>query len=162
MLAIGKGGYSALRRGRASLSGQAYLITTTTFDRRRLFDDFDRAVRFCRALAGLYAWERHRLVCWVLMPDHVHAVVQLGPRADLSRLVRDLKSNTARELRRAEPTLDKVWAAGYHDHAVRNDESLVEVARYVVANPVRAGLATRAGLYPFWDAVWLDDGKDRG
>ena len=162
MLAVGKGGYSALRRGRTSLVGQAYLITTTTFDRRRLFGDFDRAVRFCRALVQLHAWEHHRLLCWALMPDHFHALVELGPHAELSSLVRDLKANTSRVLRLAEPEIDEVWAAGYHDHAVRDDESLVEVARYVVANPIRAGLASRAGLYPFWDAAWLRAGKDRG
>jgi len=38
----------------------------------------------------------------------------------------------------------------------RCDEGLRAVARYVIANPVRAGLAERVGDYPFWDAVWLD------
>ena len=35
-------------------------------------------------------------------------------------------------------------------------EDLVGVARYIVANPVRAGLVNRVGEYPYWDAVWLD------
>jgi len=38
---------------------------------------------------------------------------------------------------------------------LRNDEDLLDVARYVVANPVRAGLVPRVGDYPFWNAVWL-------
>ncbi|MFV3290267.1 transposase, partial [Pseudomonas sp. NY11955] len=29
------------------------------------------------------------------------------------------------------------------------------VARYIVANPIRAGLVSRVGDYPHWDAVWL-------
>jgi hypothetical protein len=29
------------------------------------------------------------------------------------------------------------------------------VARYIVANPLRAGLVSRVGHYPFWNAVWL-------
>jgi hypothetical protein len=29
------------------------------------------------------------------------------------------------------------------------------LARYVVANPVRAGLVQRVGQYPHWDAIWL-------
>jgi len=41
------------------------------------------------------------------------------------------------------------------DHALRSDEDLRAVARYVIANPVRAGLAQRVGGYPFWDAVWI-------
>jgi putative transposase len=43
------------------------------------------------------------------------------------------------------------------------DEDLLAAARYIVRNPVRAGLATKCVLYPFWDAVWLDaDAKHRG
>ncbi len=43
---------------------------------------------------------------------------------------------------------------------LRNDEDLTTVARYLIANPVRAGLVDRAGMYPFWDAVWV--GEDSG
>ena len=32
---------------------------------------------------------------------------------------------------------------------------LRDVARYIVANPLRAGLVERVGDYPYWDAVWL-------
>ena len=33
---------------------------------------------------------------------------------------------------------------------------LIDVARYVIANPKRAGLVERVGDYPYWDAIWLD------
>ena len=48
-----------------------------------------------------------------------------------------------------------VWASAYHDHAIRDDEDLRAVARYIVANPLRAGLVKSVADYPFWDAVWL-------
>ena len=37
-----------------------------------------------------------------------------------------------------------------------SDEDLVAVARYIVANPVRAGLVKNVRDYPHWDAVWLE------
>ena len=43
----------------------------------------------------------------------------------------------------------------HHDRALRRDEDLLAVARYIVANPLRAGLVRRVGDYPLWDAVWL-------
>lgn len=49
----------------------------------------------------------------------------------------------------------RIWARAFHDHAVRADEDLVAVARYVIANPVRAGLANNVCEYPWWDADWL-------
>jgi REP element-mobilizing transposase RayT len=55
----------------------------------------------------------------------------------------------------AENDESSVWQPGYHDHAVRQDEDLRAMARYVVANPVRAGLVKDIGDYPHWDAVWL-------
>ncbi|MGH8412134.1 MAG: REP-associated tyrosine transposase, partial [Pseudomonas sp.] len=38
---------------------------------------------------------------------------------------------------------------------IRRDEDLPAVARYIVANPLRAGLVEKIGDYPLWDAVWL-------
>ena len=34
-------------------------------------------------------------------------------------------------------------------------DKMLDVARYIVANPLRAGLVTKIGDYPFWNAVWL-------
>lgn len=48
-----------------------------------------------------------------------------------------------------------LWQDGFHDHALRAEEDVVEVARYVVSNPLRAGLVRCLGDYPLWDAVWL-------
>jgi REP element-mobilizing transposase RayT len=49
----------------------------------------------------------------------------------------------------------RLWQPGYHDHALRREEDLVATARYLVANPLRAGLVQHIGDYPLWDAVWL-------
>jgi hypothetical protein len=46
------------------------------------------------------------------------------------------------------------WQRGYHDHAVRTDESLHEKAMYILANPVRSGLASTLGEYPHAWCRW--------
>jgi putative transposase len=56
---------------------------------------------------------------------------------------------------RAGCTPHRLWQKGYHDRAIRREEDLLAVARYIVANPLRAGLVKRVGDYPLWDAVWL-------
>jgi hypothetical protein len=38
---------------------------------------------------------------------------------------------------------------------LRREEDVLSVARYIVVNPLRAGLVARVGDYPLWDAVWL-------
>ena len=49
------------------------------------------------------------------------------------------------------------WQTNYYDHAIRQDEDLRKVARYIVANPLRAGLVEQIGDYPLWDAMWLNE-----
>lgn len=149
-------GYIALRRGRRSLSGQIYLVTTHTLARKPLFADFDLAQRTARALSAPACWRGSQLLCWTLMPDHWHAIVELGQDESLGELMRRIKGTSATEVNRYRRAIGSVWASGYHDHALRYEEDLVGVARYVIANPVRAGLVSRVADYPFWDAVWID------
>ena len=69
----------------------------------------------------------------------------------LSDAVRLMKGRSARAMGHT------VWQANYFDHAVRQDEDMRKIARYIVANPLRANLVERLGDYPLWDAVWLDE-----
>jgi REP element-mobilizing transposase RayT len=48
-----------------------------------------------------------------------------------------------------------LWQKGFHDRALRREDDLAEVARYVVSNPVRAGLVSKTGAYSHWDAIWV-------
>jgi REP element-mobilizing transposase RayT len=148
-------GYQALRRGRVSLPSQIYLLTTVTHGRTPIFLNPALAMATCRRIGDASLWRNARLLCWVLMPDHWHGVLELGHYEPLGDLVRRFKSITALEVNRDRRATGSVWASGFHDHALRFEEDLVGVARYVVANPIRAGLASRVGDYPYWNAVWI-------
>ena len=89
------------------------------------------------------------------MPDHLHLLVRLGALGNLSSLIGRIKARSTKAVQRAKSLPSPVWAKGYHDRALRRDDDLKEVARYIVDNPVRARLVRRCGDYPFWDAVWL-------
>ncbi len=108
-----------------------------------------------RALAEGRLWRASTLRCWVLMPDHWHGLVELSSCESLSTLVARAKAVSARALGISMARSSRVWATGFHDRAIRRDEDLATIARYIVRNPVRAGLCTRVGDYPFWDAAWL-------
>ena len=146
-------GHAALRRGRFSARGQVYLVTFTTCDRRALFRNEDLARAALASMLDRRNWIRSRLLAWVLMPDHWHGIVELGAES-LSCLIRRLKANSARSVRIARGGIGKVWADAFHDYALREEEGLVDIARYVVLNPVRAGLVSRIADYPYWDAIW--------
>jgi putative transposase len=150
-------GYASLRTGRTSEIGRIYLVTFCTAGRVAIFSEQACARAFVRALHARALFRQSRLLCWVLMPDHWHGLVELGAADSLSTLAGRIKGSTARAVNLMRFAKGSVWDPGFHDHAVRKGEDLVSIARYVVANPVRAGLATRVGDYPYWDAVWLDE-----
>lgn len=141
--------YSDLRRGRVSQSGMLYHITTVTQDRLPHFAVFENGRKVVRELMRLQTEGCAETLCYVVMPDHLHWLMLLH-QGKLSDVVRRLKGRSARAIG------GSVWQANYFDHAVRKDEDLRTIARYIVANPLRANLVKRIGDYPLWDAVWLD------
>ena len=102
-------------------------------------------------------WMCSRLLCWVLMPDHWHGLLQLRAGAELGAEIRRFKSVSARVLNLQLGRAGPLWAAGFHDHALRGEVDMLSAARYLVGNPLRASLVDRVGDYPFWNAVWLSD-----
>jgi REP element-mobilizing transposase RayT len=62
-----------------------------------------------------------------------------------------VKGVTARVVKQCCAFEGSLWDKGFHDHALRRDESLEKVGRYIIANPVRAGLVENPMDYPYWD-----------
>jgi len=147
-------GHRNLRVGRRSLAGQVYLLTTTTAAREPVFGHWNFATAASRTIACKNTWGDAALLCWALMPDHWHGLIRLDERDRLPGVVNRFKSRVAKAVR-LEGRADTIWARAYHDHALRRDEDLIAIARYIVLNPVRAGLVRRVGDYAFWDAAWL-------
>lgn len=143
-----------LRIGRYSEPGRIYLLTTNTHERRPLFCDLQLGRLVVREMRKLQILGMADTLAWVLMPDHLHWMVRLQ-ETELSELMSRIKSRSSQAIKRETGLEDPVWQTGYHDHAVRREEDLQSVARYVVANPLRAGLVDRLGDYPHWDAAWL-------
>ncbi len=140
---------SDLRKGRFSQPGGVYLVTTVTRERLPVFDCFSSARCVVRALQIEHITGRAMTLAFVVMPDHLHWLLTLGSSVSLSQVVRTVKSVVAHHLGR------RVWQQGFHDHAVRAEEDLAAMGRYIVNNPVRAGLVSKAGHYSHWDAVWV-------
>jgi putative transposase len=141
-----------LRVARVSIPGQIYLLTTVTAVRQPLFADWQMGRLLVHCLREQLV--RAETLAFVVMPDHLHWLVSLR-EGSLSALMQQMKAQSALRINAARAGSGAIWQRGFHDHALRRDEDLVAAARYVIANPVRAGLVQRVGDYPFWDAVWL-------
>ncbi len=143
-----------LRRARCSVPGRLYMLTTATHLRRPLFLDFRFARLVIKSLRHAEDSRHCDSLAWVVMPDHVHWLIELKD-VTLGTLMQRFKCESSNALRKAGLKRAPVWQAGYYDRALRRDEDMFKAARYIVANPVRAGLVERVGEYSHWDAVWL-------
>ncbi|MDD0977636.1 REP-associated tyrosine transposase [Pseudomonas fontis] len=143
-----------LRRGRVSEPGRLYVLTSVVNERAPLFADFQLARLFIAQLRFIESTGRANSLAWVVMPDHFHWLVELK-QGTLAALMRRLKSRSTCFLNKASRREGRLWQQGFHDRALRRDEDVRAAARYIVANPLRSGLARNVGDYPHWDCVWL-------
>ena len=94
-------------------------------------------------------------LAWVVMPDHIHWLFQLGAVGSLSEVVKIFKARTAIQANSYLGKSGAFWQKSFFDHALREEEDVRGIARYIVANPLRAGLVQHIGEYPHWDAIWM-------
>lgn len=88
------------------------------------------------------------------MPDHFHWMFQLEKK-DLPTVVCKVKARSSLAINTRNGTSGRLWQKGYFDRALRLEDDLKCAARYIIMNPIRAGLVEKPGQYPLWDAIWL-------
>ncbi len=97
--------------------------------------------------------ERYDLPVWVVMPNHVHAIVWPYPDFRLDQILHSWKSFTANESNRLLSRVGNLfWQTESYDHWIRNDEERVRLSAYIANNPVKAGLAARPEDWPWSSA----------
>lgn len=95
--------------------------------------------------------QRYNLAAWCVMPNHVHAVIQpfagianTGgtpvPRSELPDILHSWKSFTAKEANKLLRRAGDFWQAEYYDHLIRDEADFRHSVRYVLENPIKAGL----------------------
>jgi REP element-mobilizing transposase RayT len=92
-----------------------------------------------------HAGQRFDLHAWVVMPNHVHAVLRPWPDRTLSEILKSWKGFTARGANRLlQRTGTTFWQVESYDHVIRDDEDLHRCCHYTTMNPVNARLCTRS------------------
>jgi putative transposase len=145
-------GYSALRKGRTSLLNQIYHVSFCTHQRRPYFSDLYLARQQVLAMQKQNAY--CKILCFIVMPDHVHWLLQLTTaNITLSEVVRRSKITTCHYFRKQSS--ERLWQDGFYDRALRKEDDIYATARYIILNPVRAKLVERVGLYSHWDTIFF-------
>lgn len=91
---------------------------------------------------------------YVLMPDHLHLFAWPGVRsATFDRWVQYWKSMFSKTVKERGMR----WQAGCFHHRIRSWEGAEEKRRYMIMNPVRAGLVTKPEEWPFQGEIFKRD-----
>lgn len=142
-----------LRLGRRSIVGQIYVLTTRCTGQTRWFDDPDAAGIVVDQFRMMDRSRCTHTLAWVVMPDHIHWMFELRSKS-LAYIARRFKSSSALAVNRLNHSQGKVWQPGYFDHALRADDALLRHARYIVGNPIRAGMTASIGEYRYAWCRW--------
>ena len=143
-----------LRKARLSESGRIYLLTVVVHQREPVFADWRMGRLLVDQLRCADQTSTVNSMAWVVMPDHLHWLLELQ-HGTLAELMCRIKSRSSRSVNLVRRSQDRLWQRGYYDRALRRDEDIKDAARYIVMNPLRAGLVNRVGDYPLWDAIWI-------
>ena len=139
-----------LRKGRVSIPGIYYHIIIKTHQQRQSLTSDDVASIIFETFDWLEAKGRLRWMCIMIMPDHIHAVIELGKGQTLAKVLHSLKLFTARKINGHLLQQGTFWQQGYSDWAIRTEETLNNTIRYCYANPVKEGIVKSAQDYPYW------------
>ena len=125
-----------------------YSLTYCTDRRRKWFADAETVALVWAQFLRVAERERFEILVYCFMPDHVHMVVK-GCAEDSNGKDFIIKSKQCSAHAYAKAFNARLWQPFAYERVVRADEDVHRLARYILENPVRAGLAKTVLDYPF-------------
>lgn len=121
--------------------------------RPKHFVDRDLASEVIHAIHDLRRKKDVTVYCYCLMPDHLHLLLSPSKKSgSLVGVMREFKSYTTR-VAWSHGWEGRFWARSYYERVMRSERAFRETCRYVLDNPVRAGLVTQGEEYEFLGLV---------
>jgi putative transposase len=126
-----------------------FFATTKTAMGKRLFQSERNAELLIDVLRSLVAEHRFTLHDFVVMPDHVHLLIEVRGDMTIEKAMQLVKGRFSHRLSHEFDYKGEVWQRGFAEEQVMNKLSREAHRTYIAENPVKAGLAVLAGEYPF-------------
>lgn len=142
---------------RYNVPGACYLVTTTVVGRSAIFRDRSLCLLLVQSLDFYRKRMGFKLLGYVIMPDHLHLIVQTNERT-IAEVMRNFKSYTGKRIGVRLNEGGGCWQQRYHDSLLRSESSLLSALDYVHDNPVAAGLVEHPGDYELSSFLWYNSG----
>jgi putative transposase len=126
-----------------------FFATTRTSMGRRIFQSERNANLLIDTLRSLVAEHKFQLLDFVVMPDHLHLLLQLDETISVEKAMQFIKGRFSHRNKSELGVLTEVWQRGFSEVRTISIEEIEAYQRYIAINPIRAGLAESAEEYPF-------------
>ena len=101
-----------------------------------------------------------KLLAYVIMPDHFHAIIHVPENQKISTIIHDLKRFSSIQIGRRMNRMGRpIWQPGYYEHVIRDARDFETKLDYLHKNPLNGGLVENLEDYPFssYRNYYLDD-----
>ncbi len=114
----------------------AYFITFTAY--RTVLSEYEQKIvldKISESDSKMYI-----TYCAIVMPDHVHLVIQPLVNLSISQIMQKIKGGSARLINIARKSTGRIWMEEYFDRIIRDEEEFQQKMNYIFNNPLKAGL----------------------
>jgi putative transposase len=126
-----------------------FFATTKTCMGKRLLQSERNAGLLIDVLRSLVAENRFKLHDFVIMPDHVHILIEVRHEMTIEKAMQLIKGRFSHRLSHEYGYKGDVWQRGFTEVQVMNKQAFETHRVYIAENPVKAGLAASVEEYPF-------------
>ncbi|HEY9626165.1 MAG TPA: transposase [Coleofasciculaceae cyanobacterium] len=134
------------------LEGAVYFITFNTWEKLKLNPE---ARQIVLDACLFFDRQRYNIFVLVVMPDHVHLLIQPLQKANqefwtLSSIMNSVKGYSAKQIPHVMKHIGTIWQDERFDRIIRNETEFQNTWEYIRQNPVKAGLSPIPEAYPFF------------
>ena len=144
------------RTARTVVQGYCYHLINRGNNRAPIFHDANDYRRFLSLVSRSSGALAATAACGLLMPNHVHLVVQPREEDDLARWTHWTFTTHARRYHARYKTSGRVWQGRFKAFVIEEDAHLLTVLRYVERNALRSGLTSRAEHWRWGSLSWRE------
>lgn len=137
---------------RGQVAGYAYHVINRGNSRAEVFHGSGDYKVFLELLASAKARYGVKIFAFCLLPNHFHLIVEPSTQTALSQFMHWLLTSHVRRYHRHYQGSGHVWQGRFKSFPIQRDEHLLVVLRYVLQNPVRAGLVRTPGEWT-WSSL---------
>jgi putative transposase len=136
-----------------------YFVTTNTHQRKKIFIN----EAFCDVIIEAFEFNRKkrdmRLLGYSILPDHLHAIIFTGVKANISQVMQSIKGFTSRTINQMMGKGGRLWQTDFYPVIVDDEKMFYQKLDYIHRNPIKHGHAQYPDewKYSSYRSIYLED-----